>query len=421
MNTRWAPFLLAALLAGVSPAFAEPPLVLSGPRPSHRPITGDLEGLLEDDALNERLKGLKPEGNNSGQVSEEMRKLAEDLLKNPKLLEALKGQLTEKDIKRLREQLGKGKGLEDPEWKRLMEGLKGKDVDREKVAKLEELWKKHGGGGEEPGNGQGPDAKAAHPGGIRPPTPEPPPPDTWDAWKGKLSDWVGKNQDKWIRSLDEVIDSPFGQSWRDALRKANLQRKGAGDSALARRARGLAGRLPRLGGYLPKRLPGALRDARLPSLRYRAPGLPSGSGGSSARQAGSALLWVILLVVLAFVLWRTKAWYQRHLAEERSRWRLGPWPVRPGAVSTREELVRAFEHLALLCLGRPARSRHHLDLARQLAEQPDLDPDRRRSAAAHLAHLYEQARYAPGDEPLPEEELASARRELCYLAGVSCP
>jgi hypothetical protein len=89
-------------------------------------------------------------------------------------------------------------------------------------------------------------------------------------------------------------------------------------------------------------------------------------------------------------------------------------------VATRQDLVRAFEYLALLVLGPAARACHHLDLAALLGERaPVLNPDVRRGAASALARLYEQARYAPGDEPLGEDDLAAARRDLCLLAGVA--
>jgi hypothetical protein len=85
-------------------------------------------------------------------------------------------------------------------------------------------------------------------------------------------------------------------------------------------------------------------------------------------------------------------------------------------VATRGELVAAFEYLALLCLGPDARARNHLDLADQLGQGSN-EAERRR-AAGELAHLYEQARYAPAGEPLTPDDLAAARRDLCLLAGV---
>src|SRR5439155_26690148 len=100
--------------------------------------------------------------------------------------------------------------------------------------------------------------------------------------------------------------------------------------------------------------------------------------------------------------------------QARRDWKLGPWPVAPGAVGTRQDVVRAFEYLSLLKLGPVAQSRNHLDLAVELGE-PEIE---HRNAAERLAALYEKARYTPADEALSADALATARRELCYLAGV---
>lgn len=139
-----------------------------------------------------------------------------------------------------------------------------------------------------------------------------------------------------------------------------------------------------------------------------------------AARGGLTVLWLVFLAVAALLVWKVIGRQRERVtaAKARQQW-LGPWPVSPAAVRTREELVRAFDYLALLVLGPPARTCHHLDVAGQLGRQPDLDADRRREAAGHLARVYEKARYAPGDEPLPDEELAVARRELCLLAGVA--
>jgi hypothetical protein len=99
-------------------------------------------------------------------------------------------------------------------------------------------------------------------------------------------------------------------------------------------------------------------------------------------------------------------------------WRLGTWPVRPDAVSTRQDVIRAFEYLALLCLGPAAAVCHHRQLAERLAEQDSINPSRRQ-AAEMLAWLYEQARYAPADETLSQEQLSDARHALSSLAGVT--
>jgi hypothetical protein len=100
-------------------------------------------------------------------------------------------------------------------------------------------------------------------------------------------------------------------------------------------------------------------------------------------------------------------------------WRLGPWPVNPNEVTTRQDLIRAFEHLSLLLLGPAARVWNHRQIATRLGAREDEAAAERRRAASHLAVLYEQARYAPPSDPLPEGELAGARRDLCLLAGVA--
>jgi hypothetical protein len=174
-----------------------------------------------------------------------------------------------------------------------------------------------------------------------------------------------------------------------------------------------------LGRLIPKDLGATVRKLRLPSVprvglvsRHSLPAV-SGEG------AGTGVVWLLALLGLGLVAWKTLGRGRGEDEPGRARpWRLGPWPVRPDAVSTREDLVRAFEYLALLCLGQEARTCNHRDLAALLAEQDRHEP-RRREAAVHLARVYEQARYAPADERLPDEELAAARRDLCYLAGVA--
>src|SRR5262249_32669620 len=134
------------------------------------------------------------------------------------------------------------------------------------------------------------------------------------------------------------------------------------------------------------------------------PAVPSGSSlpgaGSVSFGAGDTeglarlVIWGIILGGLAFVLWKLGNLYRDSAAR---RGLLGGWPVDPGAVATRGDLVRAFEHLALRLLGLDARHRNHLDLADRLGGTPEASDAARRQAAGHLAHLYELARYAPED------------------------
>jgi hypothetical protein len=83
-------------------------------------------------------------------------------------------------------------------------------------------------------------------------------------------------------------------------------------------------------------------------------------------------------------------------------------------VASRADLVRTFEYLSLLRLGLPARAWNHREIAARLGGD-----ESQRRAAGLLADLYEQARYAPADEPLSPEALAEFRRDLGFLAGMT--
>jgi hypothetical protein len=139
-------------------------------------------------------------------------------------------------------------------------------------------------------------------------------------------------------------------------------------------------------------------------------GLPS----ATTIDRGLQFLWVALIVAAGLLVWKLLGGYVPGVGRQRKRdWKLGPWPVAPGAVGTRQDLVRAFEYLSLLKLGPAAQSRNHHDLAAELGE-PEAES---RGAAERLASLYEKARYTPPEEILSDNALASARRELCFLAG----
>src|SRR5207302_10815329 len=140
-----------------------------------------------------------------------------------------------------------------------------------------------------------------------------------------------------------------------------------------------------------------------------------------------ALWMLVILTALGFVLWKTLRTAPAHGVAGGDAWRLGPWPVQPTAVQTREELIQAFEYLSILRLGPVARHWHHWTISSGLSQSAgDAIPVRgqgnfsaeRRQAAEQLALLYERARYAPPAESLPEAALATARRNLCLLAGV---
>jgi hypothetical protein len=157
----------------------------------------------------------------------------------------------------------------------------------------------------------------------------------------------------------------------------------------------------------------------MPSIKLPSVGAPGPGGGGMA--IFQFLLWGGLIVAVGLVLWQIMSRYfpAAKAAGSGQGWQLGTWPVEPGQVATRQELIAAFEYLSLLLLGPAARSWNHLDIAAGLEGEPDGGAPAQRTAAHHLAALYEVARYAPGTDPLSPEALADARRELCFLAGLS--
>jgi hypothetical protein len=130
---------------------------------------------------------------------------------------------------------------------------------------------------------------------------------------------------------------------------------------------------------------------------------------------GLQILWVVVIVVAGILVWKLLGGSIPGVGQASRRgWRIGPWPVRPGAVSSRQEIIQAFEYLSFLRLGPKAKSQNHLDLAAHLGQSTS----QHRQSAIRLAAVYEQARYTPVDEPLSADALAAARNELTFLAGV---
>lgn len=155
----------------------------------------------------------------------------------------------------------------------------------------------------------------------------------------------------------------------------------------------------------------------LPWRRPEVPGLPSGSSsGGAVSSFWQPVLTVVLVVSLIVALVKLLSRSLRKRGEaDNDAWELGPWPVNPAEVRSRADLIRTFEYFSLLRLGRQARTWNHRAIARSLADEHASEAQ----AAAALAALYEQARYAPSEELLSAEALAAYRRDLCFLAGVA--
>jgi hypothetical protein len=436
-------FLTATLfpLAAGEIAAQPPRRAPAGARPSHRPLNTDLPDASPEDLLRQRLQHARAlGGSHTGDgLSPELKEKILEMLQDRELLERFQRSIPKEDLDRLGEKLRRGQSLTGD---RALGDLIRKGAPDAKLsgpdAEALKEWAKNRGGAtrEEDKAGAGreaapprPNPSRGRPSPARPGTPtvQPrPQPSAWQRWQGRAGRWTENNLDSAIRRLDGKFDGEVGKDWRDALGRA--ARGAAGkvpDSDLGSRAGKVSRYLPRLGDRLPRNLSERVlegaTDALRRSPRHSGPLLGRVNTPAAPAAPGHGAGFVLLLlaaVLIAMLAWRGRAWYARR-RDAAGRWKLGPWPVRPGEVATRDDLVRAFEHLALLCLGPAARTCNHLELATRLADRPSTDPDGQRDAAGHLATLYERARYSPGEEPLTRDDLAAARRELCFLAGVA--
>jgi hypothetical protein len=158
----------------------------------------------------------------------------------------------------------------------------------------------------------------------------------------------------------------------------------------------------------------------MPSFKLPSFGAPS-PGGGGGFGFGKVMLVFAAILILGILVWQV---WQRFAhppvpVEVAPAWQLGGWPVLPGQVATRTDLIQAFEYLSLLLLGPAARTWNHLDIAAGMAGDGSTGSPDQRTAAHRLAHLYEEARYTQGAEPLSSEAQAEARHNLCFLAGVA--
>jgi hypothetical protein len=132
-------------------------------------------------------------------------------------------------------------------------------------------------------------------------------------------------------------------------------------------------------------------------------------GGWSALAVIVGIAGAILLVILLLRKWKLNQ------AERAAAGAAGRRGIDFDSIRTREQLVRAFDHVSLDQIGDEARSWNHQVIADQFAESRPAQAE----PAGELAELYERARYAPLDEDLTAGEFADARRDLRVIAGAT--
>lgn len=248
------------------------------------------------------------------------------------------------------------------------------------------------------------------------------PPDANDdnrrAWARDLAAWAERMNKN--RLAEPLRNSAAVNGLLNDLTKAGLESAKAG-----RTGEGLDAQLSRWQEYLqnarewlPDEVPSSLRE-RLNSLDLPAPDFsaphfdtPAGLRNVSAPTisgVADVLQYAayVAAAAAAFVLLR-RLRPQAGMTSRRRRELAASLDA--GTLTNGADLIRAFETLALLRYGEPARTWHHRATAAGFAADE-------RDAADRLASLYESARYAPGEPEPTDDQLAAARRDLARLAG----
>jgi hypothetical protein len=438
MNERsWLWLLLALLLSFLWPQIgmaqggknldwidSQPPS-----KQSHRDLPGGLDFDNPQQMIRQRLDGL----HDLHHLQDQMQGLLED----QDFLNNVKQRFSEEQLRELRDKMFKGEGLAgDKTWERLLEqATKKRPMSEGQRAMLERLAER----GRQPAMTSGQPGFSGQPDAPPPVVSGPnavnqataavtaaPEPSLFDRMQEETTKWLLDHADDVGEDLmAALVDwgaKEDGTPLNELMRAMNDPELFGGN--FAQQAAGWSQHLPRMGEFVEEQR-GVWDEMRSLFRKTPSPELPnlgtSRTLPASASPTGDAWLPLALslLMVSAFVLaLRKMGLGLSPRSENDDVWRLGPWPVAPEAVSTRQDIVRAFEYLVFLCLGPAAGTRHHRDLAQCLAEQDNGNPARRQ-AVETLAWLYEQARYAPAGETLSPDEVSDARHALVLLAGVT--
>jgi hypothetical protein len=169
--------------------------------------------------------------------------------------------------------------------------------------------------------------------------------------------------------------------------------------------------LRRFEGWIDKiqaRLPDSVRD--LSELEVRRPGVAPENPLSRTFFAPSNLSKIAQAVMIGLAA-AAAGWFLVHLSFEPRRRRQARKEhftlVEPTQVVTREDLISAFERLALVFFGPEAASWHHRLVAQRIGEKTSAVTD-----ADFLAALYEQARYAPQGAKIDWRESQAPLRRI---------
>ena len=325
-STRW---LLLSLLVELTSASAVSAQSVKDYDPL--PYNNSLDAILKEQML--QSKGL-----------EGLQGLLNEIRSHPEKYQALFNQRLLKN--------GDVKGLDPATRKQFENLLKNNNdlkLDAEQLKAMEHVLKK-----------QEDDAASVDNKGAKvlsPQRPEvlapPPPPNPRDArpnlWDGLFKKALTRMLER-AEHLPSTQDSPAFAKLKAAVEGHLFNNEGQ-PNALTKSgldALGKAGGMPDIGSVDPPRINSGLPTAFLPHLG----GLGGVGGGLNGDGVAGGvafvqiLLMVTVFVVVAVVVWRLMGRVSKRTPQVAAAG-LGPWPVDPSRIATREQLVQAFEYLAI--------------------------------------------------------------------------
>jgi hypothetical protein len=404
------------------------------PRQSHYELPGDFDVNNPQEMMAQRLRELHE--------LHELQDNVQGLLKDPEFLDKIKKNFSEQQLQQLREKIAKREGLgQDDNWNQLLQKAgEGRKLDEKQIEILKRwaertqpkstptltehhLMNGHSPSSPPPNFESGAKADPFQPSSS--PT-SPPEPSFFDHVQEETTKWVTNNMEDVGGDLLEALAEMDGNRQDGFLAELvrNIRQPDLPTGDFLPES-GFPEFMPNVGEYFRDKS-GILDETGSLFKKVPSPTLPNFGDTALSMQPSSSpvgsgslapvFLTFLLIGLTVFLAWKLSLGQKSSESGESEHWRLGSWPVAPGNVTTRQDVVRAFEYLALLCLGVSANTCHHHELAERLAGQ-DQDNSGRRQAAETLAWLYEQARYAPPSEMLSSGELTDARHALCLLAG----
>ena len=187
--------------------------------------------------------------------------------------------------------------------------------------------------------------------------------------RSKLGEWL-RDSPAWKQAFDDLrgaINDPDAPGWKLEGWQAKLFDPEGGAWQFGEKAFEHLRDLPR------PDFDGIQWNAAAPELHnIPAPNL----GAPTSPAIGKTATWILVALLVLLVGSQFLRWRKRPAPATQTRPDLGPWPVRPEAVATSDDLVRAFDYLALWTLGLAVASWNHQAVARRCANRPPPAPNR---------------------------------------------